>query len=70
MTNDHKHDLFANENLEKSNFYTKSTLHFLSSLNCQLQWNLDLRKPNLRKNLDLRKIIATTNFLVHKLFDP
>ena len=34
-----------------------------------LQWNLDLRKPDLRKNLDLRKIVCTTNFLVHKLFD-
>ena len=28
-----------------------------------IQWNLNLRKP------DLRKIVATTNFLVHKLFD-
>ena len=34
-----------------------------------VQWNLDLRKPDLRKNLDLRKIAATTDFLVHKLFD-
>ena len=34
-----------------------------------LQWNLDLRKPDLRKNLDLRKVVATTKFLVHKLFD-
>ena len=34
-----------------------------------LQWNLDLRKPDLRKNLDLRKIVGTTDFLVHKLFD-
>ena len=34
-----------------------------------LQWNLDLRKPDLRKNFDLRKIVATTYFLVHKLFD-
>ena len=34
-----------------------------------IQWNLDLGKPDLRKNLDLRKIAATTNFLVHKLFD-
>ena len=34
-----------------------------------VQWNLDLRKPDLRKNLDLRKIVGTTNFLVHKLFD-
>ena len=23
-----------------------------------LQWKLDLRKPDLRKNLDLRKIVA------------
>ena len=35
----------------------------------ELQWNLALRKPDLRKNLDLRKIVATTDFLVHKLFD-
>ena len=35
----------------------------------QIQWNLHLRKPDLRKNLDLRKIVGTTNFLVHKLFD-
>ena len=34
-----------------------------------VQWNLDLRKPDLRKNLDLRKIVATTDFLEHKLFD-
>ena len=34
-----------------------------------LQWILDLRKPELGKNLDLRKIVATTDFLVHKLFD-
>ena len=34
-----------------------------------LQWNLDLRKPDLRKNLDLRKMVGTTDFLVHKLFD-
>ena len=31
--------------------------------NMVLQWNLDLRKP------DLRKIVGTTDFLVHKLFD-
>ena len=30
-----------------------------------VQWNLDLRKPDLRKNLDLRKIVATTDFLVN-----
>ena len=35
--------------------------------NIVIQWNLDLRKPDLRKNLDLRKIVATTDFLVHKL---
>ena len=34
-----------------------------------VQYCLDLRKPDLRKNLDLRKIVATTDFLVHKLFD-
>ena len=34
-----------------------------------VQWNLDLRKPDLRKNLDLRKIVGTTNYIVHKLFD-
>ena len=32
-------------------------------------WELDLRKPDLRKHLDLIKIVATTDFLVHKLFD-
>jgi hypothetical protein len=44
---------------------------FIRSLNPSLtvQWNLDLRKPDLRKNLDLRKIAGTTDFLVHKLFD-
>ena len=34
-----------------------------------VQYALDLRKPDLRKNLDLRKIVATTDFLVHKMFD-
>ena len=34
-----------------------------------VQYTLDLRKPDLRKNLYLRKIVATTDFLVHKLFD-
>ena len=33
-------------------------------LHMQVQWNLDLRKPDLRKNLDLRKIVATTNFFL------
>ena len=34
-----------------------------------IQYTLDLRKPDLRKNLDLRKIVGATDFLVHKLFD-
>ena len=34
-----------------------------------VQYTLVLSKPDLRKNLDLRKIVATTDFLVHKLFD-
>ena len=34
-----------------------------------LKINLDLRNCDLRKNLDLRKIVATTKILVHKLFD-
>ena len=42
-------------------------LVLFSKLN--VQWNLDLRKPDLRKNLNLRKIRGTTDFLVHKLFD-
>ena len=51
-----------------------STITYFFSLNENIghffvQWNLDLRKPNLRKDLDLRKIVSTTNFLVHKLFD-
>ena len=38
-------------------------------LEISIQWNLDLRKPDLRKNLNLRKIVGTTDFLVYKLFD-
>ena len=30
----------------------------------RVQYTLDLRKPNLRKNLDLGKIVGTTDFLV------
>ena len=41
----------------------------LDRIKIRIQWNLDLRKPDLRKNLDLRKIVGTTNFLVHNLFD-
>ena len=33
-----------------------------SGIFCLVQWNLDLRKPNLRKNLDLRKIVAKVSF--------
>ena len=40
-----------------------------TSVASEIQYALDLRKPDLRKNLDLRKIVATTDFLVHKLFD-
>ena len=40
-----------------------------NKLKIRIQYCLDLRKPDLRKNLDLRKIVATTDFLVHKLFD-
>ena len=46
-----------------------STVIKLSGNQIVIQWNLDLRKPDLRKNLDLRKIVGTTDFLVHKLFD-
>ena len=34
-----------------------------------VQINLNLKNCDLRKNLDLRKNVATTDFLVHKLFD-
>ena len=39
------------------NVLKKTRLRFCSYV---VQWNLDLRKP------DLRKIVATTKFLVHK----
>ena len=41
----------------------------LKGVSNSVQWNLDLRKPDLRKNFDLRKIVGTTDFLVDKLFD-
>ena len=47
----------------------KIARHLLQSIVYIIQYCLDLRKPDLRKNLDLRKIVATTDFLVHKLFD-
>ena len=34
-----------------------------------VQINLDLRNCDLRKNLDVRKIVPTTEILVYKLFD-
>ena len=48
-------------------YHLKTTHDFCNGT--VVQQNLDLRKPDLRKNLDLRKIVATTDFLVHKLFD-
>ena len=38
-------------------------------ISVSLQYTLDLRNPDLRKNLDLRKILGTADFLVHKFFD-
>ena len=48
---------------------TKNSITYCGSHKHFVLWNLDLRKPDLRKNLDLRKIVGTTDFLVHKLFD-
>ena len=56
-------------------FLAKKKLLFYEGLQPQfkkgllLQYTLDLRKPDLRKTLDLRKIVGATNFLVHKFFD-
>ena len=36
---------------------------YASQISFIVQWNLDLRRPDFRKNLDLRKIVHTTNFL-------
>ena len=33
-----------------------------------IQWNLDLRKPDLRKNLDLRKILVTPKIFLKSRF--
>ena len=35
----------------------------------EVQINLDLRNCNLRKDLDLRKIVGTTKILINKLLD-
>jgi hypothetical protein len=40
-------------------------LGFYTLVGLGLQWKLDLRKPDLRKNLNLRKIVGTTDFLLH-----
>ena len=48
--------------------FLREFIYFLMMLKV-IQWNLDLRKPDLRKNLDLRKIVGTTDFSVHNLFD-
>ncbi len=50
-------------------FRTLNLLETPSSKETVVQWNLDLRTPNLRKNLNLRNIVGTTDFLVQKLFD-
>ena len=60
--------------IEENIFWHLATMHCPSKIEIHtfilvLQWNLDLRKPDLRKNLNLRKIVGTTDFLVHKLFD-
>ena len=41
----------------------------INALSFKIQKNLDLGNCDLRKNLDFRKIVATTDFLVHKLFE-
>ena len=35
----------------------------------EIQYNLDLRNCDFRKNLDLKKIVPTSKILVYKLFD-
>ena len=58
-------------NLESWDVFTSPTKGITYKIlqNFEIQYTLDLRKPDLRKNLDLRKIVATTDFLVQKLFD-
>jgi hypothetical protein len=50
-------------------FLNSKNLSLVEKPNLLLQCELDLRKPDLRKNLNLRKIVVPTDFLVHKLFD-
>ena len=54
---------------EKGNKNAQKIQINVVSLLSVVQYTLDLRKPDLRKNLDLRKIVGATDFLVHKLFD-
>ena len=71
----HASYLFAHITLQKRtiDFYictfTGNQGTFGLVLEFEIQYTLDLRKPDLRKNFDLRKIVATTDLLVHKLFD-
>ena len=48
---------------KKSNFMLviKSAKWVIFKVAILIQYTLDLRKPDLRKNLDLRKIVATTD---------
>ena len=56
--------------LGKFDFERTVWVHFFDNyVSTKVQYTLDLRKPDLRKNLDLRKIAGATDFLVHKLFD-
>ena len=50
-------------------FFKISKRDFTIIREMRVQMNLDLRNCDLKKNLDLRVIVATTDFLVHKLFD-
>ena len=54
---------------EKGNKNAQKIQINVVSLLSVVQYTLDLRKPDLRKNLDLRKIVGATDFLEHKLFD-
>ena len=60
------HCYFTRLNLKKWGHSNFAFQQFLAKL---VQWTLDLRETDLRKKLDLRKIVDTTDFLVHKLFD-
>ena len=63
------------QNLKKIPKQSYIILHELISwfqflkIDVLLQMNLDLRNCNLRKNIDLRKIVPTTKILVYKLLN-